>query len=49
MEIVENNNTFEVVENGNVVYVAQTLDEANHYIAWKTREDAGNAHECVTC
>ena len=49
MEIVENNNAFEVVQNSEILYVALTMDEAQGFIDWKNRPDAGNTDECLTC
>ena len=51
MEIVNNNDLFEVIENGAVIYTALTEDEAQGFIDWKNRpeHDAGNPEECVTC
>lgn len=51
MEIVINNDLFEVIENGDVLYVAQTNEEALGFIEWKNRasDDAGNPEDCVTC
>ena len=49
MEIVLNDGQYHVVENGNIVYIAQTEDEANGFIEWNYREDAGNTEGCVNC
>jgi hypothetical protein len=48
MEIVINNNLFDVVEGGSVVYTAQTLTEAESYIQWRLRPNAGTG-ECPNC
>jgi len=51
MEIIRNENTFNVVENDVVLYAAMSLEEANGFIDWKNRppEDSGSNEECVTC
>ncbi len=49
MEIIETNGKYLVVENGQEVYLALTREEAQGYIDWQLREDAGNPEECVDC
>lgn len=51
MQIVNNNDLFEVIENGEVLYAALTEEEAQGFIDWRNRpeHDAGNPEECVTC
>lgn len=49
MEIQEQNGIFLVVENGETLYEAQTQDEAQGYIDWLNRPDAGNPEDCVEC
>lgn len=49
MEIQENNGIYTVIENGQEVYQAQSIDEAQGYIDWKTRPDSGNPDDCVSC
>ena len=51
MEIVINNNEFDIVENGVIIYTAKTEDEAQGFIIWKSRTDtdAGNPQECENC
>jgi hypothetical protein len=41
MEIINNNDLFEVRENGEVLYAALTEEEAQGYIEWSNRSDAG--------
>jgi len=51
MEIKVNNDLFEVLENGAVVYTALSEGEAQGFIDWRNRpaEDAGNPQDCVNC
>ena len=49
MEIVNNNDLFEVIENGEVLYAALTEEEAQGFIDWRNRPDAGSTNGCVTC
>jgi hypothetical protein len=48
MEIVNNNGMFDILDGTNVVYTAQTIEEAQSYIEWVTRTDAGNL-DCPDC
>ena len=47
MKIQEQNGLFLVIENGEILYEAQTQDEAQGYIDWTNRSDAGNPEDCV--
>lgn len=50
MEIQEQNNQFLVIKNGNTLYTALSLDEAQGYIDWINRgDDAGNTPEDCGC
>ena len=49
MEIQEQNGLFLVVENEETLYEAQTQEEAQGYIDWVNRSDAGNSEDCVNC
>jgi hypothetical protein len=49
MEIIENNGKFEVYENNVLLYVAKSYAEADWFIKWKVRPDAGNPSECFNC
>ena len=49
MEIIEQNGNFQVLENGILVYSAKSLDEAQGYVDWRNREDAGNTPEDCQC
>lgn len=49
MSIQEQNGLFLVVENGETLYTASTQDEAQGYIDWTNRLDAGNPEDCVNC
>lgn len=49
MEILEQNGNFQVLENGTLVYSAKSLDEAQGYVDWRTREGAGNTPEDCQC
>lgn len=49
MEILEKNGKFIVEENGIELYIALTQDEAQGYIDWKLRPDAGNSNEDCGC
>jgi hypothetical protein len=48
MEIVNNNGLFDILDGGNLVYTAQTLEEAHSYIEWVLRTDAGDSG-CADC
>lgn len=47
MQIIEENEKYLVVLNGNILYTANNLAEAEGYIAWATRQDAGDS--CASC
>ena len=49
MEIQEQDGLFLVVENGITLYSALTWDEAQGFIDWANREDAGNTPEDCGC
>lgn len=49
MEIVESNGEYRVVLNSVVLYVAKSLAEAEGYVEWKNRSDAGNTAEDCGC
>tara|TARA_R110000796_G_C14389108_1_gene416204 strand:+ start:565 stop:717 length:153 start_codon:yes stop_codon:yes gene_type:complete len=49
MEIQEQNGKFLVVESGEIIYESQSLEEAQGYIDWINRSDAGNPDDCVEC
>lgn len=49
MEIKEINGEFLVYENDVLLYTAKTHDEADWFIKWKLRPDAGNPNGCVNC
>ncbi len=49
MEIKEINNQFLVYENNILLYTAKTYDEADWFIKWKNRPDAGNPENCINC
>jgi hypothetical protein len=49
MEIVEQNGNFQVLEDGILVYSAISLDEAQGYVDWRNRADAGNTPEDCGC
>lgn len=49
MEIQEQNGKFLVIENEEILYEALTWDEAQGFIDWSNRTDAGNPEDCVEC
>ena len=49
MNIIQENELFLVIENGNILYTAKSLKEAQGYIDWKTRIGAGNTSEDCKC
>ena len=49
MEIVESNGKYLVIQEGQGVYLALSYEEAQGYIEWQQRSDAGNPNECVEC
>lgn len=49
MVIEEQNGNFLVIENSETVYTALSIDEAQGYIDWKLRPDAGNTAEDCAC
>lgn len=51
MEIILNNDLYQVIENSEVLYSAVSEEEAQGFIDWKNRpeHDAGNPEECTTC
>jgi len=49
MEIVLEEGQYNVLENGNIVYSAQTEEEALGFIEWINREDAGSNAGCENC
>ena len=42
IKIVEENDKFLLVLDNEVLYVAKTIEEAQGFIDWKNRPDAGN-------
>ena len=49
MEIRENNGEYLVYENNNLLYTAKNYNEAEWFIKWKNRLDAGNSDNCINC
>ena len=49
MEIQEQNGMFQVLENGILVYSAKSMEEAQGYVDWRNRADAGNTPEDCGC
>lgn len=49
MEIIEKDGNFQVLENEIQVYSAATLEEAQGYVDWRNRADAGNTPEDCGC
>ncbi len=49
MEIQEQAGIFQVLEDGILVYSAKTMDEAQGYVDWRNRADAGNTPEDCGC
>jgi hypothetical protein len=49
MEIQEQNGIFQVLEDGILVYSAKSFDEAQGYVDWRNRSDAGNTPEDCGC
>lgn len=49
MEITEENGKFQVLENGILVYSANSSEEAQGYVDWRNREGAGNTPEDCQC
>lgn len=49
MEIQESNNRYLVIQDGQELYSALTYEEAQGWIAWSTRPDAGNPDQCLGC
>ncbi len=49
MEIQEQDGIFQVLEDGILVYSAQTIGEAQGYVDWRNRADAGNTPEDCGC
>lgn len=49
MEILFINDAYDVVENGEVLYTALSEEEAQGFIDWKNRNDAGNPDDCINC
>lgn len=49
MEIIEKDSEFIVVENDVEIWISKTLDEAQGFIVWKNRPDAGNTPQECGC
>jgi hypothetical protein len=49
MKIQEQSGKFLVVENEETIYEALTWGEAQGFIDWLNRTDAGNPGDCVNC
>jgi hypothetical protein len=49
MEIVESEGNFLVMLGGQLLYTALSQEEAQGYIDWKNRPDAGNTPEDCGC
>ena len=49
MTIIQENEQFLVVENDETLYIAKSEDEAQGFINWKLRPNAGNASEDCNC
>lgn len=49
MNIIEKDGNYVVVENNTELYVALSPEEAQGYIDWKLRPDAGNTPEDCGC
>jgi hypothetical protein len=49
MNIIEQNELFLVVENEITLYTAKSLEEAQGFIDWKQRSNAGNTPEDCNC
>mgnify|MGYP003703537055 CR=1 FL=1 len=49
MDILEQDELFLVIENGITIYTAKTLEEAEGFISWKQRPNAGNTSEDCNC
>lgn len=49
MEIIEENEKFQVLEKGILVYSANSSEEAQGYVNWRNRADAGNTPEDCGC
>lgn len=49
MEILEQEGFFNVIEHGVQVYSAKSQGEAEGYINWRNRADAGNTPEDCGC
>jgi len=49
MEIREINGEFQVHENNVLLYTAKSYDEADWFIKWKIRPNAGNSDQCLNC
>lgn len=49
MEIIEQEGLFNVLEDGVEVYSAKSQEEAQGYIDWRNRADAGNTAEDCQC
>ncbi len=49
MEIQEQDGIFQVLEDGILVYSAKSMDEAQGYVDWRNRADAGNTPEDCGC
>jgi hypothetical protein len=49
MEIIETEGLYKVAQNGEILYEAKSLAEAEGYVAWKNRSDAGNTPEDCGC
>jgi hypothetical protein len=49
MNIIEENELFLVVQDGTIIFESKSLEEAQGFIDWKDRPDAGNTPEDCNC
>jgi hypothetical protein len=49
MNIYKQNGLFLVVQNGTILFEAKSQEEAQGFIDWKQRSDAGNTAEDCKC